>query len=185
MNIQQRLEKLPLQERTYTIGTVESIHDQWVFFDEHDEPTALADITKECYQININDNWVTFHKFDDGMALGPQTYTIKHGDTLRIKKPLSYVYQEWLNELTDEAFGRIVQTLNNLQFSVFDCIYCHNFLFFKIDNKPFNGVNFLLFDNGEQICALQHHFERSHQHTDRFEVTLNTGKRQLLTNIPG
>jgi hypothetical protein len=183
MKLQQRLEQLPHQERAYMIGSVEAIHEQWVFFDEHDEPSALKDIINDFYQIKINNHWETFYSFENGMALGKQAYAVKDGDIFKIQKQLTYVYQEWLNELSDEAFSKLIYLLNTLQFSVFDCIYCHNFLFYKVQNKPINGVNFIVFDNGEELCAVHHHFSRGFNKSDRFEVTLNNGKRHVLTSL--
>lgn len=43
-----------------------------------------------------------------------------------------------------------------------------------------NGVNFLLFDNDEFFCAVQHHFSYGSKNNDRFEITLNTGKRMII-----
>jgi hypothetical protein len=184
MNIRQRIEHLPHQERAFTIGKVEYIHNQWILFDDHDEPTALKDLSNESFEILIDANWITFNELDNGMAFGPQkTYTIKEGDTFRIQKPLAFVYQEWLKELTDETLTRFVTTLNSLHYSIYDCNFCHNFLFFHVSRKPVSGVNFLLFDNDEQICGIQHHFTRNSTHTDRFEITLSNGTRQLLTNL--
>ncbi|WP_456275908.1 DUF2777 family protein [Bacillus sp. AK128] len=183
MKLQQRLEQLPHQERAYMIGSVEAIHKQWVFFDEQDEPSALTDIINDTYQIKINNNWETFHSFENGVAIGKQVYAIKDGDQLKIQKPLTYVYQEWLNELSDEAFQKLINLLNTLQFSVFDCIYCHNSLFFKVQTKPSQGVNFIVYDNGEELCSVHHHFQRGIERNDRFEVTLNNGKRHILTNL--
>jgi hypothetical protein len=183
MNIQQRLERLPHQERAYTIGKIEYIHDQWILFDEHDEPSALKDIAKDMFQISIDGKWVTFNELEGSMAFGTKTYTLKEGDTFRILKSLTFVYQEWLKELTDEALVRFVTTLNSLSYSLYDCIYCHNYLFFQVGRKPVSGVNFLVFDNEEQICGIQHHFQRNNSHSDRFEMTLNNGNRQLLMNL--
>ncbi|MBM7659803.1 hypothetical protein JOC85_000570 [Bacillus mesophilus] len=183
MKLQQRLEQLPNQERAFMIGSVETIHEQWVFFDEQDEPSALIDIINDSYQIKINNQWETFESFEDGMALGKQVYAVRNGDIFKIQKPLNYVYQEWLNELTDEAFSKLITLLNTLQFSLFDCIYCHNFLFYKVQTKPINGVNFIVFDNGEELCSVHHHFKRGATRSDRFEVTINNGKRHILSSL--
>ncbi|MFZ3589165.1 DUF2777 family protein [Bacillus sp. DJP31] len=182
MNLQQRLEQLPNQERSYSEGNVEYIHDQWILFDEQDEPISLNDRTKSSFEIYMSGKWVLFEQFDHGVAYGQQSYPIKQGDTIRFQKQLLFTYQEWLSELTDESIERFVVSMNKLQYSIYDCIYCHNFLFFNVKQKPKNGVNFLVFDNGEQICAVQHHFKRDQRHIDRFEITLNDGTRQLLMN---
>ncbi|WP_246938652.1 DUF2777 family protein [Bacillus pinisoli] len=183
MKLQQRLEQLPFQERAYMIGSVEAIHDQWVFFDEQDEPSALTDILNEPFEIKGKHGWETFHTFENGIAIGPYSYPIKNGDSFKIKKPLTYVYQEWLNELTDESFTRFIHLINAMNFSVYDCIYCHNFLFYQVTKKQRDGVNFITFDNGEQLCSVHHHYQRGIPHSDRFELTLNNGKRHILTSL--
>lgn len=184
MKLQQRLEQLPYQERAYMIGSVEAIHDQWVFFDEQDEPSALTDVLNQPFEIKINNVWETFHTFENGIALGTQSYPIKNGDTFKIQKPLPYVYQEWLNELSNESFTKFIHLLNSMEFSLYDCIYCHNHLFFQANKKPLDGVNFITFDNGEKLCSVHHHYQRGvSQHSDRFELTLNNGKRHILSSL--
>lgn len=183
MNISERLKQLPPQDRAYIIGTIEYIQDQWLLFDEQDDPTSLSEYSGQSFEIWLHSTWVPFYEFDEGMAYGKSTYTIKEGDKIRISKPLSFVYQEWLNELSDEALVQLVNTLNPLNYSIYDCIYCHNFLFFQVSKKPVSGVNFLIFDNEGQVCGIQHHFERNGAHCDRFEITLNDGTRKLLTTL--
>ncbi|MBM6617119.1 DUF2777 family protein [Bacillus suaedaesalsae] len=183
MNISERLNQLPPQDRAHIIGTIEYIQEQWVLFDEHDEPNDFMEFSGQPFDIWIHSNWVPFHEFDEGMAYGKTTYTIKNGDKVRISKPLPFVYQEWLNELTDDTLEKFARTLNDTGYSIYDCIYCHNFLFFQIAKKGAKGVNFLMFDNDDQVCNIQHFFERIGKQSDRFEITLNNGNRKLLTTL--
>lgn len=69
-------------------------------------------------------------------------------------------YHEWLEELPDSAFAFFAETLQSFNYSLYDCIYCHNFLSFQPKDGPCEGVNLLLFDNEEMICSLHHHYVR-------------------------
>jgi hypothetical protein len=105
------------------------------------------------------------------------------GETIRIRKQLIYSLERLLDELKDEAFLYFFNTLNSLQFSIHDCIYCYNHLTFLNGNEGASGVNFLIFDNEECICSIQHHFDYSSSHSDRFEFTLSSGKRTVIEKI--
>ncbi|MFD1735268.1 DUF2777 family protein [Bacillus salitolerans] len=184
MDLQQRLQLLPNQARSYIEGTIECIHDQWVFFDEQDEATSLKELTNQTFEILIQGKWMTFQEINKGVAFGHETYTLRQGDRLRVEKPLLYVYREWLTELSDEALNHFVSMINDVGYSIYDCIYCYNHLFLQVGKEKGQGVNFLIFDNEVQICAVQHHFDRKHTAKDRFELTLNNGARRLLMNTP-
>ncbi|MFS8631187.1 MAG: DUF2777 domain-containing protein, partial [Bacillales bacterium] len=49
--------------------------------------------------------------------------------------------------------------------------------------KRKEGVNFLIFDNQEMICNVQHHFGYYERERDRFEFTINNGKRTIIEKI--
>ncbi|KAA0547653.1 DUF2777 family protein [Bacillus sp. BGMRC 2118] len=183
MNISERLKQLPPQDRSHIIGTVEYIQEQWILFDEQDDPISFKEFSGQPFEIWIHSKWVLFNNLDEGMAFGTMNYAIKDGDKVRIPNPLQFVYQEWLSELSDDTLMQFVNTLNQAGFSIFDCIYCHNYLFFQVANKRVSGTNFLLFDNDEQVCNVQHFFKRNGKHFDRFEFTLNSGTRKLLTTL--
>ena len=88
-----------------------------------------------------------------------------------------------MEEISDDAFNQFITTLNNLNYSIYDCIFCHNHLVFLENQKIKQGVNFITFDNGDEICAVQHHFTYYKKQRDRFEFTLSTGKRIVIENI--
>lgn len=183
MNLQQRLKLLPYQKRAFSEGTVEYIHNQWIFFNDQDEPTPLNELVKQPFEILSDGIWKLFEQFDEGITYGEHSFSVKNGDVFRIKKPLTIMYQEWLMELSDESIREFVLKLNKLDFSIYDCIFCHNHLYFKVNQKEKSGVNFLIFDNEEQICGIHHHFNRTLFPLDRFELTLNSGERHIVTNI--
>ena len=107
-------------------------------------------------------------------------YKLKNNDRLKIRKTLSYSFQSWLESLGDDAYFKFIRSLNQLDFSIFDILYCHNFAsFLPDDNKK--GVNFLMFDNTVHLCSVHHHFDYLDViKKDRFEFTMNTGKRIIL-----
>ena len=83
----------------------------------------------------------------------------KTGNDTNSKK-LLLSYKEWLEELPDSVFTLLTESLQSLHYSLYDCMYCHNYLSFLPKEETCEGVNILLFDNEEMICSLQHHFVR-------------------------
>lgn len=185
MNRQQRLKLFEFQTRAYTEGTVECINNQWIFFDDETEEAAILDdyLHQEIDVFRLN-RWKRGILFDDGKVhLDQKILHLKDQDMVRIKKHLLYSLERLLDDITDDSFYHFVSHLNSLGFSVFDCIYCYNQLTFLRDAERKSGVNFMTFDNQEGICSVQHHFCYYTKRTDRFEFTLNTGKRTVIEKL--
>ncbi|QFT88322.1 hypothetical protein FIU87_06680 [Bacillus sp. THAF10] len=186
MNLQKRKRIIYEQKRSYTCGTVENINDQWIFFEaEDDEAFLLEEITEDGIEILLNNEWVLGVLLETGQVIlhTNHLYELSNGDAVRVRKRLPQPYMEMLEELSEDAFTNFTNLLNKSDFSLYDCIYCHNTMqFMDSDDEP-NGVNFLVFDNDTYICSVQHHFIRGSNLTDRFEYTLQTGKRYLYTNL--
>ncbi|GGE72529.1 DUF2777 family protein [Priestia taiwanensis] len=157
-----RYQLLQEQPRAYTSGNVEYINNEWVFFDEEsDEAYLLADFVSEDLEIHMNEVWIRAYFFeDDVIQIENKQYFLQHGEYIRIRKKLQTSYQEFLHELSDEAFTKLVDALNELDYSIYDCIYCHNFLSFQPKDKSAQGINFFLFDNEDLVCSLHHSFIR-------------------------
>ncbi len=170
------------QKRSSTLGTIEYINDQWIFFDdENEEASLLEDLIDQEIEVFTNNRWQRGTFKDEGMVRLPDYfYKLQHGDCIRVPKNLPFAYNELLNEWSDELFLGYTQFLNNLSFSLYDCIYCHNFLLYVPENRNYKGVNFITYDNNDMICAVQHHFQRGTQENDRFEFTLADGKRAIF-----
>jgi len=182
---QQRIQLLEQQSRAYCEGTIEYINNEWIFFDdETDEASGLEDYAnREIIVYRSN-------RVKRGILLGNGLVQTKHErlplhdqDRIKIKKILSFSLEALLDDLNDDAFFQFITTLNSLQFSIYDYLYCHNYLSFLLD-KVKQGVNFLIFDNGTEICAVQHHFCYAEKKTDRFEYTLNSGRRIIIEKLP-
>ncbi|MDF1511804.1 DUF2777 family protein, partial [Robertmurraya sp. DFI.2.37] len=95
--------------------------------------------------------------FEDGkMSMADEILLLKRSDTLRIRKNLIYSLERLLEEISDDAFYQFITHLNSLHFSVYDCIYCYNHLNFLKGEDRKEGVNFIIFDNQEDICSIQH-----------------------------
>lgn len=185
MNQQQRLKLIEDQQRAYDSGTIEFINQQWVFFDEETEEAALLE-TFLHQEIDIlrGKSWNKGLLIEGGrVQCGTETFDLNDRETIRIRKHLIYSLERLLDELYDEAFLYFLNTLNSLHFSIHDCIYCYNHLNFLNPNDSAGGVNFLIFDNSEQICSIQHHFDYGTSRNDRFEFTLNSGKRTVIEKI--
>ena len=185
MNRQQRLKLYDIQARSYNEGTVETINDQWIFFDEETEEASLLDdfLQQEVEIFRLN-RWRKGILFDSGkIIINKEVIMLRDHDLLRIRKHLIYSLERLLEGINDDAFFQFVTTLNSLNFSIFDCIYCYNHLSFLSDEHRKDGVNFMVFDNQEEICNVQHHFFYFEKVNDRFEFTLNTGKRLIIEKM--
>ncbi|MFC3883681.1 DUF2777 family protein [Bacillus songklensis] len=185
MSYQSRLHFLKEQPRAFVCGTIDRIDTQWVFFDdENDEAFMLDEIADDSLEVYLSHRW---HKAmwagDNILQINGQIHMLKEGDYIRVRKTLQHAYEMLLEEFTFEALARFTQHLNNLNFSLYDCIYCFNSLCFQENASSKNGVNFLIFDNEEHICSIHHFFERNLQTMDRFEYTLNNGKRLMTMSL--
>jgi Protein of unknown function (DUF2777) len=185
MNRQQRLKLFEHQMRAFTEGTVENINGEWIFFDgETEEASLMDDLIHQEIEVFRYNEWKKGILFEDGkIELANDVHYLQNHDFIRIRKHLIYALDQLLNEINDEAFVQFVTTLNSLQFSIYDCIYCYNHLNFLGDHERKIGVNFMILDNQEQICNVQHHFCYYEKINDRFEFTLNSGKRMIIEKI--
>jgi hypothetical protein len=185
MNRQQRMKLYDYQKRSYTEGTVEYINDQWVFFDIETEEAALVEeFLHQDIEIHHLNRWRKGVLMEDGkIGMGSETLFLREQDSVRIRKHLIYSLERLLDGINDDAFFQFVTTLNSLNFSIYDCLYCYNHLTFLNEEHRQDGVNFMVFDNQEQICNVQHHFCYYEKTNDRFEFTLNTGKRLIIEKL--
>ncbi|MFE8696329.1 DUF2777 domain-containing protein [Cytobacillus sp. FJAT-53684] len=185
MNRQQRSKLIEYQSRAFTEGTIEFINNQWVFFDKETEEAALIDeFLHQEIEVYRMKRWRKGVLFEEGkVSLADEVLILKNQDMVRIRKLLVFSLEKLLDEMNDDAFFQFVTTLNSLKFSMYDCIYCYNQLNFLSTSERKNGVNFIVFDNQEQICNVQHHFSYFEKTNDRFEFTLNSGKRMIIEKI--
>jgi hypothetical protein len=176
-NVKRQL--LQLQKRSYMIGIVQKYEPDFVLFDHEDEQILFQNVLEKDLDIYINGRWEK-GKWVGGsfVQIGSVTYELQDGEKIRVKKNLAYSFQQVLEELSDESFTMFVKHLNHLSFSIYDLLYGHNQLLFQK-----KGASIYVFDNGEQICAVQHFFERSGLISDRFEFTLSTGERSIITSL--
>lgn len=163
---------LKTQPRCYMQGTITYMNNEWVFFDdEDDEAYLLSEVADEEIELFISHTWVQGVLVEDGIVLiNNQLQPLQKSACIRIHKPLQESYGAFLQELCDEAFLQFTNTLKELHYSIYDCMLCHNFLSFQPEDSPSVGVNFFIFDNGDMVCSIHHHFIRglgiAH---DRFE----------------
>jgi hypothetical protein len=185
MNRQQRTKLIDYQSRAFNEGTIEYINDQWVFFDKETEEASLLDeFLHQEIEIFRFKRWRKGTLFEEGkLTANDEIILLKDQDTIRIRKLLVLSLEKLLNDMSDDAFFQFVTTLNSMDFSVYDCIYCYNQLAFLGGSKRKSGVNFIVFDNQEHICNVQHHFNYYEKTNDRFEFTLNSGKRMVIEKI--
>ncbi|WP_442599139.1 DUF2777 domain-containing protein [Neobacillus sp. D3-1R] len=185
MSQTQRSKLLEYQIRAFTEGSIEYINNQWVFFDSETEEASLLEeyLHQEIELFRLN-RWRKGILFEEGKVCLPnETLFLEDQDLIRIRKHLVYSLEKILEDINDDAFFQFVTTLNSLHFSIYDCIYCYNHLSFLENERGKNGVNFMVFDNQEQICNVQHHFCYLEKTSDRFEFTLNSGKRVVIEKL--
>ncbi|WP_018662426.1 DUF2777 domain-containing protein [Heyndrickxia acidiproducens] len=183
-----RLKMIERQSRAFFTGTIEKLNDEWVFFDdESDEATMLEDFIGQEVEIMLTDGWHKGTLAADGrIRLQKETIPLMDKATLRIRKPLLFSLEVLLDEWDDDLFKRFISHLNVFGFSIYDCIYCHNTLSFLPADKKQKGVNFILFDNGECILSVHHHFEIFRSREDHwFDYTFSTGKRMMIKKMEG
>ena len=185
MNLQHRHRTMSEQKRSYTVGTVELINEQWIFFDdENEEASLLEELVERDIEVLTMDCWQRGSLTEDGYIQMPgNLFKLEHGSYIRVPKILPYAYNELLNTLTDDTFSNFTLTLNKLKFSLYDCLHCHNFMLYHPSDADFQGVNFMTYDNSETVCAVQHHFKRGKKPIDRFEFTIADGERSILTSF--
>ncbi|WP_017754565.1 DUF2777 family protein [Calidifontibacillus oryziterrae] len=183
MNFQKRLEIIPLQERAFIEGTIEYIGNEWIFFDETNEEAFELEELGDEVEVYINDQWKKGTLIDNTIIyIKNDIHYLQNGDRIRYNKKLTYSFKTLIEELNDQSYLNFVKTLNELSYSLFDCIYCHNYLVFLQKRDKKEGMNVMIFDNEEQICVVQHYFFRKgHELTDRFEFSKSDGKRLICS----
>lgn len=181
----QRLQLIEHQSRAFLEGDIENINDQWVFFDnETDEATMLEHYVNQEIEVYYHHKWMKGKLEPNGRILHKnETIFLLDKMKLRIRKQIVFSFDMLLDELSDDIFFHFINTLNSLEFSVYDCIFSHNHLSFLDSNDKKKGVNILIFDNGEVVLAVHHYFIRENTQQDRFEFTLSTGKRLIIDKM--
>ncbi len=185
MNQQRRMKLYETQLRAYTEGSVEHINDQWIFFDsETEEASLMEDFLQQEVELFRFNRWKKGILMESGkVVFGKEMVALRDHDLVRVRKQLIYSLERLLDGINDDAFFQFVTTLNSLDFSIYDCLYCYNHLSFMSEETRKDGVNFMVFDNQLQICNVQHHFCYYEKMSDRFEFTLNTGKRLVIEKM--
>ncbi|GIN37935.1 DUF2777 family protein [Heyndrickxia oleronia] len=181
----QRMQLIEHQSRAFLEGVIENINDQWVFFDyETDEAMMLEHYIDQEIEIYVQHKWIKGILEEDG-RLNHKNETIFLLDKMkvRMRKQIVFSLQMLLDEFEDDVFLQFLSTLNTLDFSIYDCIFCHNHLSFLDNLDKKQGVNILIFDNEESVVAVQHHFIYENEKQDRFEFTLSTGKRVVIDKM--
>lgn len=185
MNRQQRSKLIEFQTRAFTEGKVEYINDQWVFFeDETEEASLLDEFLHQEIEVFRYSRWKKGVLLEDGkIGIPEDILLLRDEDSIRIRKHLIYSLERLLEEVSDDSFYQFITHLNSLKFSIYDCIYCYNHLTFLREDTRKEGVNFIIFDNQDDICSVQHHFCYYEKKSDRFEYTLNNGKRTIIEKL--
>lgn len=174
------------QQRAYTIGSIERINTEWIFFDEESEEASLvADIVQDGFEILYEQHWVPALLYENDIIKIEHTlHHLQNKDILRVPKKLQYSYEVWITELPDLSFYTFASTLQELGYSVYDSIFCHNSLQFQSNFQLKQGVNFIVYDNGDLVCAVQHQYVRGIEvEKDIFTFTRADGETRMQESI--
>ncbi len=103
------------QPRAHTVGNVEYINNEWVFFDdENDEDFLLARYCRRWFEILYNNNWLPARFYEQDVlqiANEQHPFPKRRNDTNSKKLLLSY--NEWLEELPDYVFTLLTESLQS------------------------------------------------------------------------
>lgn len=183
MNTKERLKLIEQQRRSILEGQIEDVETFGLAFvdESSDEFISLHELVGQKMEIFHQNAWMTGTVQTDLsiLTLGETVY-LQEGTKAKLKKPLPFSLTELLFQLPADIFIQFLTSLNNLGFSIYDCIYSHNFLSYLSKSRQKQGVNFMTFDNGEEICVVQHHFSYYMKQRDRFEFTNSTGRRLVI-----
>ncbi|MCA1059536.1 DUF2777 domain-containing protein [Rossellomorea aquimaris] len=176
---------LKSQKRSFSEGTALFEEDTWFFFEiDAEEESELEFYLNHELKVYRDGDWLSGVLLEDGIIVTPyERIRIENGDRIQIKKNILYSLENLLEEISDDAFHQFITALNNLGYSIYDSIFCHNHLVFLGNQKIKEGVNFITFDNGVEVCAVQHHFTYYKKKRDRFEFTLSTGRRIVIESF--
>lgn len=182
MSLHRKLAVIPFQERAFIEGTLEQIGDEWIFFDEiNEEAFELGELSAEL-EVFLNGSWIKGILVDKTLLyIENDFHYFKDGDRIRYKKNLTHAFKELIAELSEDSYMAFVKTLNSLSYSLYDCVFCNNFLELLQMRQIKKGMNVIIFDNEEQVCVVQHYFTREADNKieDRFEFALSDGKRVI------
>ncbi len=104
----------------------------------------LEDIAEDGFEILYNNNWLPARFYEqDVLQIANEQHHLQNGEMIRIRKKLLLSYNEWLEELPDSVFTLLTESLQSLHYSLYDCMYCHNYLSFLPQEESREGVNIL------------------------------------------
>ncbi|HHW39131.1 MAG TPA: DUF2777 family protein [Bacillales bacterium] len=186
MNLHRKLTVIPFQERAFVEGTLEQIGDEWIFIDEsNEEAFELGELSVEL-EVFLRGTWAKGILIDNTLLyIENDLHYFKDGDRIRYIKKLTHSFKKLIEELSEESYMSFVKTLNSLSYSLYDCVFCNNFLDLLQMRQVKEGMNVIIFDNEEQICVVQHYFSRhcDNKIEDRFEFALSDGKRIIASYL--
>ncbi|MGL4523496.1 MAG: DUF2777 family protein [Bacilli bacterium] len=165
-------------------GTVDKIGGEWVFFENTtDEASMLQSILSYSPHIQKHDYWLPLEQFQAPFFTYKNLdYSLEPGDAVRFYRPLSHTLVALLAHLSDVVFIGLLTFLNENDYSIFDCIYCHYFGGYFHHSRISDGVNFLIFDNTTILASLHHTFtytEKSESH--HFQLLSANGNSSQIT----
>ncbi|WP_338780969.1 DUF2777 family protein [Metabacillus sp. FJAT-52054] len=177
-----RKKLLHTQERSCMTGNICCFEGEWLFFEEDADEGKLVD-TMDLSEMQVfNDGkWTHAIWLSEGkIKIESKELFLTDSHMIRIRRRLPFAFEQLLRSLDDDSFIRFTGELNQLGYSIYDCIYCYNHLLFTNKKLKTACTSFYQFDNEDSICGVQHHCLPTDQILDRFEFTTSHGKRSIL-----
>ncbi|WLR42912.1 DUF2777 family protein [Bacillus carboniphilus] len=167
---------LSRQERFFISGTLKKCYSDWYVVDDTDDFIPLDEYMNNQVEIWEENDWnmLTFNNKHD---------LLEEGKSIRLERSLPFALKECVEEISLHSLVQWIQSLNKINYSIYDCIYAHNQLIYRREGEDFSGISTYVFDNSMSICTVHHYVQRGMIKKDLFEMTLSTGERIWLTAL--
>ena len=173
------------QRGAYRAATVEKIDTNRLIFDtETNEALPFSEETFQACDIQIqcpNQEWksVQYYNFDY-LRMNEKLIPIEDVMHIRMETALPFAYNAWLEQLSRHSLLKFTQLINDLNYSLFDCIFCHNATLFQ-NSDCGESINFIFLDNSYIPCSVHHrHTQTFTTKEESFHFTLADGKSYQL-----
>ncbi|WP_164462126.1 DUF2777 family protein [Bacillus sp. FJAT-42376] len=177
-----RKKLLHTQERSCMTGNICCFEGEWLFFEEDADEGKLVDVMDLSDMHMLMDGiWYQAIWLSDGkIKTDSGEHSIADSHVFKIRRKLPFAFEQMLRSLDDDSLVRFTGELNQLGYSIYDCIYCYNHLLFTNKKLKTACTSFYQFDNEDSICGVQHHRMPTEDVLDRYEFTTSLGKRSIL-----
>ncbi len=180
------------EENKYVYYSVKEVNGELMLLDSIQNQYLALNGCPFLFELYVNGNWEKGHFISGNtfQSLEGKKSKINTSKKLRMERDQFDPYHLLINELEKPALEALEKSLHSFALTHKDVLHCHNTLLIKLlhsnNEKKFNGVNFITYQNHKHTVIVQHHFERMLKEDtddvyDRFEFTTDVGKRSIIT----